>query len=103
MRGIHDATEDPDTGHTGGDPPAGLNAGRIDGATNVKVRSYLTDTPAETFQSLETMKQWMGVRKALEYAAIGRIEPDRSSGLAGTPDETGTLIRYFILTFIDRN
>lgn len=40
------------------------NAGRIDGATNVKVRSYLTDTPAETFQSLETMKQWMGVRKA---------------------------------------
>lgn len=43
------------------------NAGRIDGATNVKVRSYLTDTPAET------------------------------------PDETGTLIRYFILTFIDRN
>ncbi len=24
MRGIHDATEDPDTGHTGGDPPAGL-------------------------------------------------------------------------------
>ena len=71
--------------------------------TNVKVRSYLTDTPAETFQSLETMKQWMGVRKALEYAAIGRIEPDRSSGLAGTPDETGTLIRYFILTFIDRN
>ena len=90
MRGIHDATEDPDTGHTGG-------------ATNVKVRSYLTDTPAETFQSLETMKQWMGVRKALEYAAIGRIEPDKSSGLAGTPDETGTLIRYFILTFIDRN
>ena len=79
------------------------NAGRIDGATNVKVRSYLTDTPAETFQSLETMKQWMGVRKALEYAAIGRIEPDKSSGLAGTPDETGTLIRYFILTFIDRN
>ena len=72
-------------------------------ATNVKVRSYLTDTPAETFQSLETMKQWMGVRKALEYAAIGRIEPDKSSGLAGTPDETGTLIRYFILTFIDRN
>ena len=64
------------------------NAGRIDGAT---------------FQSLETMKQWMGVRKALEYAAIGRIEPDKSSGLAGTPDETGTLIRYFILTFIDRN
>ena len=60
------------------------NAGRIDGATNVKVRSYLTDTPAETFQSLETMKQWMGVRKALEYAAIGRIEPDKSSGLAGT-------------------
>ena len=49
------------------------------------------------------MKQWMGVRKALEYAAIGRIEPDKSSGLAGTPDETGTLIRYFILTFIDRN
>lgn len=48
------------------------NAGRIDGATNVKVRGYLTDTPAETFQSLETMKQWMGVRKALEYAAIGR-------------------------------
>lgn len=79
------------------------NAGRIDGATNVKVRSYLTDTPAETFQSLETMKQWMGVRKALEYAAIGRIEPDKSSGLAGTPDETGALIRYFILTFIDRN
>ena len=73
------------------------NAGRIDGATNVKVRGYLTDTPAET------MKQWMGVRKALEYAAIGRIEPDKSSGLAGTPDETGTLIRYFILTFIDRN
>lgn len=71
------------------------NAGRIDGATNVKVRSYLTDTPAETFQSLETMKQWMGVRKALEYAAIGRIEPDKSSGPAGTPDETGTLIRYF--------
>lgn len=33
----------------------------------------------------------------------GRIEPDKSSGLAGTPDETGTLIRYFILTFIDRN
>lgn len=79
------------------------NAGRIDGATNVKVRGYLTDTPAETFQSLETMKQWMGVRKALEYAAIGRIEPDKSSGLAGTPDETGTLIRYFILTFIGRN
>ena len=45
----------------------------------------------------------MGVRKALEYAAIGRIEPDKSSGPAGTPDETGTLIRYFILTFIDRN
>ena len=44
-----------------------------------------------------------GVRKALEYAAIGRIEPDKSSGLAGTPDGTGTLIRYFILTFIDRN
>lgn len=41
------------------------NAGRIDGATNVKVRSYLTDTPAETFQSLETMKQWMGMRTSL--------------------------------------
>lgn len=32
------------------------------------------------------------------YGAFGT-----SSGLAGTPDETGTLIRYFILTFIDRN
>lgn len=82
MRGIHDATEDPDTGHTAVTRLLASNAGRIDGATNVKVRSYLTDTPAETFQSLETMKQWMGVRKALEYAAIGRIEPDKSSGLA---------------------
>lgn len=40
MRGIHDATEDPDTGHTAVTRLLASNAGRIDGATNVKVRSY---------------------------------------------------------------
>lgn len=72
------------------------NAGRFGTAMNVRLREYLTFLPADDFQSLETLKYWMGVRKALEYASIGRIGTQDATGLSGTFMEVGTFLRYAV-------
>lgn len=72
------------------------NAGRFGAAMNVRLREYLTFLPADDFQSLETLKYWMGVRKALEYASIGRIRAQGTTGLSGTVMEVGTFMRYAV-------
>ena len=71
------------------------NAGRIDGATNVKVRSYLTDTPAETFQSRQVIRTGRNAGRdrhphPILHTDLHRPElTDATQGLCAEPKKHG--------------